>query len=264
MSLNYQSIVNANKLLILMIKIALLLMMINHSAQTKLLMIAHAGGGINNQNYSNSLEALDLNYAKGFRTFEIDFSWTSDQQLVCLHDWETRFKKVFGYKTKKALNYEEFQNLLNQTKGLHPCTLDSLADWINIHKDVKIITDVKYNNLKAIKLILESYPSLQANLIPQFYQPEEYQVLKDMGFKQLIWILYQYEGSYESVVQHSNEMELLAVSMRATHAKKKFATKLLNNGHRIFVYTVNNTKKVEKLVNKHKVSGIYTDFLDYQ
>ena len=239
-------------------------MMINFNAQSKPLMIAHAGGGINGQNYSNSLEALDLNYSKGFRTFEIDFSWTSDDQLVCLHDWDKRFTKAFGYKTKDPLSYAEFINLLDNTDGYHPCTLDSLAAWIKKHKDVKIITDAKYHNLKAIKLILKSYPNLIDNLIPQFYQPSEYQLLKDTGFNQLIWILYQYQGSYESVVEHSNEMELFAISMRASQAKKKFTKELRNNGHKVFVYTVNKAKQVEKLVTKFKVSGIYTDFLDSQ
>jgi glycerophosphoryl diester phosphodiesterase len=37
-------------------------------------LIAHAGGAINQQTYTNSLEALNANYAKGFRFFEIDLS----------------------------------------------------------------------------------------------------------------------------------------------------------------------------------------------
>lgn len=57
-------------------------------AQTNfsLLRIAHAGGQIGATTYTNSIEALDANYEKGFRAFEIDFSWTSDHQLVCLQE----------------------------------------------------------------------------------------------------------------------------------------------------------------------------------
>lgn len=61
--------------------------------QAKPLLVAHAGSGINGQNYSNSIEALNLNYGKGFRTFEIDLSCTSDDKLICLHDWGNSFKK---------------------------------------------------------------------------------------------------------------------------------------------------------------------------
>ena len=228
----------------------------------KLLMIAHAGGGFNGQNYSNSIEALNLNYAKGFRTFEIDFSWTSDSQLVCLHDWDKRFEKIFGFKTKQALNYNQFQTLLNNTNILHPCSLDTLELWLIEHPDVKIITDVKYNNIKAITKIIKQYPHLVNRLIPQFYQPEEYAILKKLGFKQLIWILYQYQGKLSSVVEHVKNMDLLAISMRESQAKKKFAKQLIVNGENIFVYTINKQKTLEKLVKKHHVSGIYTDFLE--
>ena len=85
-----------------MIKIGIFLIVaFSTNIYSQPLMIAHAGGGINGINYSNSIEALNHNYAKGFRYFEMDFSWTSDNKLVCLHDWKKRFKLVFKQKTKK-------------------------------------------------------------------------------------------------------------------------------------------------------------------
>lgn len=236
-------------------------MALSTQVQTKPLMIAHAGGGIDGINYSNSLEALDKNYTKGFRYFEIDFSWTSDKQLVCLHDWGKRFKKMFGYKTKRPLSLSEFKKQLEDTDKLHPCTLDSFASWVIKHPDAKIITDVKYDNLDAIKLISEKYPTIKNQLIPQFYQPNEYQVLKGMGFDDLIWILYQYRGSLKSVVKLVKNMELMAVSIRSHQAKTKSMQKLKKNDVNLFVYTINKEKKLNKLVKTYLVSGIYTDFL---
>jgi glycerophosphoryl diester phosphodiesterase len=236
-------------------------MVISLKTNAQPFMIAHAGGRINGQNYSNSLEALNWNYANGFRTFEIDFSWTSDNQLVCLHDWGKRFKKVFGFKIKQPLSLGGFEDVLKTTQGIHPCTLDTLELWVKNHSDVKIITDVKYHNIKAIKKILLTHPHLAKHFIPQFYQPEEYQVLKDLGFKQFIWILYQFEGKLSSVIHHVKDMGLLAVSMCASQAKKKFAKQLIVNGETIFVYTINKQKTLEELVKKYHVSGIYTDFL---
>ena len=218
------------------------------TSYAKPLMIAHAGGGINGQNYSNSIEALNENYAKGFRTFEMDFSWTADDQLVCLHDWKKRFKKVFGFKTKQPLSLNEFQKLIEDTDKLHPCTLDSLVIWLIDHRDAKIITDVKYDNLDAIKLIIEKHPTIKSQLIPQFYQPSEYQILKNMGFEKLIWILYQYKGSLRSVVKQVENMKLVAVSMRASQAKKRVMQQMKKNGVNLFVYTINKENKLKKLV----------------
>ena len=50
--------------------------------------------------YTNSFDALDQNIKNGFVYFEIDFSLTKDDQLVCLHDWKRSFKRSFGFETK--------------------------------------------------------------------------------------------------------------------------------------------------------------------
>ena len=38
--------------------------------------------------YLNVLEALDENYSKGFRLFELDLLLTSDNYIVAAHDWK--------------------------------------------------------------------------------------------------------------------------------------------------------------------------------
>jgi len=61
--------------------------------------IAHAGGEYRGIAYSNSLEALNANYARGLRLFEMDLSWTSDEQLAAIHDWHRytgRSRNWFG------------------------------------------------------------------------------------------------------------------------------------------------------------------------
>jgi len=231
--------------------------------KVKPLMIAHAAGGFHGQNYTNSLDALNRNYAQGYRFFEMDFSWTSDQQLVCLHDWGKTFTKLFNLKVKSALRYSEIVQLIASKDDFEICTASSLADWLKNKPEVKIITDIKYDNLRGIAYLLAHYPDLQSHLIPQFYQPEEYQALRDMGFKQLIWILYQYKGNKKSIVAHSQHMELLALSMRASQAKSKTLQLLVPN-HQVFVYTINNEKDKLSLVNDFHVTGIYTDFLPHE
>ena len=78
-------------------------------APSNLLRIAHAGGQIENETYTNSLEALNANFKEGFRVFEIDFSWTTDTQLVCLHDWEQSFERSFGVAPRGAVSLQEFR-----------------------------------------------------------------------------------------------------------------------------------------------------------
>jgi len=64
------------------------------------LLIAHAGGRFQNMDYTNSLDALNFNYGKGFRFFELDFLFTRDENLVLFHDWQTMYKKIFNKKSE--------------------------------------------------------------------------------------------------------------------------------------------------------------------
>ncbi len=226
------------------------------------LMIAHAGGGYDGLTYTNSIDALNGSYQSGFKFMEMDFSWTSDGELVCLHDWGKTFRNIFGLKVKNPIPLAQFKQLVEDHPNYRPCTLDSLAVWLADKPKVRIITDIKHHNLKGIELIIKKYPEFKNQFIPQFYQPEEYAVLKGWGFEDLIWILYQYKGSNKSVVELSENMRLFALSMRARQARNRTLRKLLKR-HNIFVYTINKETTKSKLAGKYGVSGIYTDFLKF-
>ncbi len=58
-------------------------------------LVAHAGGGIDGQTYTNSLEAMDLSYSLGHRVIEVDFCWSSDGRLVLMHEWEVQWVNDF-------------------------------------------------------------------------------------------------------------------------------------------------------------------------
>jgi glycerophosphoryl diester phosphodiesterase len=58
------------------------------------------------------LEALNENYGKGFRFFEIDFSWTSDGKLVAIHDWQGALSGMYIVSEGMGIPTEaEFVNL---------------------------------------------------------------------------------------------------------------------------------------------------------
>ena len=59
--------------------------------------IAHAGGGIDNLKYTNSLESLLKSIKQGFKFIELDINISRDNKLVFLHDWKS-FKKYIGFK----------------------------------------------------------------------------------------------------------------------------------------------------------------------
>ena len=59
--------------------------------------MAHALGGIDGENYTNSKEALESSYNKGIRLFEVDINLTADDKLVCVHGWNKNdYEKKLG------------------------------------------------------------------------------------------------------------------------------------------------------------------------
>ena len=107
-------------------------------------LIAHAGGGINNTIYTNSREALDYNYSKGFRFFELDFDWTEDGELVLIHYWvNDTLKRLFNVEVR-VYYLKEFKSF----KMINNMTQMALGDLINWMKK-------QLNKLKFMELTLE-------------------------------------------------------------------------------------------------------------
>jgi len=150
-------------------------------------LVAHAGGGLIGRTYTNSLEALEANYAKGHRYFELDFSWTADGRLVLIHDWRRTFTKWFNAKGIPKLN--QFKSL-KMNYGMTQMSLEDLIKWLKGHKDAFVVTDVKAPNLSVLKRISNKTGKLRVQFIPQIYSLSEYAPAKEFGFKNIILTLY--------------------------------------------------------------------------
>jgi len=202
--------------------------------------IAHAGGQIGNTTYTNSIDALNVNYDTGFRIFEMDFSFTSDQQLVCLHDWEESFERSFGRRRQAPVTLLEFEQLVRDRSEYNKCTLASLMQWFSAHPQAILVTDVKERNLDALAVISSSYPQFIDRVIPQIYQPDEYSVARDLGYKRIIWTLYLYPGSASTVLRNAQTMDLWAITMDTNRADQRLGLDLDSIAMPSYVHTIND------------------------
>ena len=246
----------------LLMPLVLLALLACHQHTTpKLSAIAHAGGGIEGKSYTNSLQALNFNYERGFILFEIDFSWTTDNQLVCLHDWDRTPKWLLNYHEEKPLSLSQFNTLENEKIKLKPCDLNSLNKWLADHPKAYVVTDIKGRNLEGLALILNTIKNAEHRVIPQFTQPEHYQPVKEMGFKSLIWTLYNYKGTNKSVQTEAIKMDLFAITMPPHRAKQGLA-KLLPAEIPTYVHTINKLFEAKDYQNTFGLTSVYTDFLE--
>lgn len=89
--------------------------------------IAHAGGGIDGNIYTNSLEALDLSYSKGCRLFELDLTLTTDNKIVGIHD---------------APGQTEAEFMAQKILGKYtPLNMDAINRWFQNHPNAILVTD---------------------------------------------------------------------------------------------------------------------------
>lgn len=222
--------------------------------------IAHAGGQIGNATYTNSIDALNVNYDAGFRVFEMDFSFTSDQQLVCLHDWEESFERSFGRRRQAPVSLLEFEMLVQDRSEFNKCTLDSLMQWFSTHPQAILVTDVKERNLDALAVISSNYPQFLDRVIPQIYQPDEYSATRDLGYKRIIWTLYLYPGSASSVLSNAQTMDLWAITMDTNRADRGLGLDLDTISMRSYVHTINDYANY-LYFKSTGIDEIYTDNL---
>lgn len=101
--------------------------------------IAHAGGGIDGRKYTNSLEALNHNYAQGFRFFELDIIKTSDNYYVAAHGWDSWAKNT-GYIGELPPSRKVFldNKILNKYTSLD---IDAINTWFSLHPEAVLVTD---------------------------------------------------------------------------------------------------------------------------
>jgi glycerophosphoryl diester phosphodiesterase len=224
--------------------------------------IAHAGGGIHGKRYTNSMEALNYNYKRGFELFEIDFIWTTDNQMACLHDWDRTPKWLLNYQDEKPLSLEQFNQLTNEELGLTPCNLERLNQWLKKHPNSYIVTDIKGSNMNGLTLISEQIDDFQHRVIPQIKQPEEFKLSRDLGYRTIIWTLYSFKGDNDAVVKHAQNLDLFAITMPPHRAKQGLGNQLKPLAVPTYVHTINDLKEARDYQNTYGLTSVYTDFLN--
>ena len=102
-------------------------------------LIAHAGGAVDNNIYTNSREAIERSIKSGRKYIEIDLIKTSDGEYVAGHDWEL-VNKMTGRKGDKPLSKQEF--LSSKLHGKYtPMSIDDIAELFEKYPDWIMLVD---------------------------------------------------------------------------------------------------------------------------
>ncbi len=223
--------------------------------------IIHAAGEIDGTVGSNSMEGLQNAYDTGDRYIELDFNFTSDGHLACIHDWYVEYTSAIpenGY----ALTLAEFRAAKIYDR-LTPLDLDTLAEFMTDHEDLYVITDIKDNNIAGLSYIAASYPELVERFIPQIYAGDEYDSVRDLGYEYIIYTLYRLDWNSKTDAQalctYAAGHPLLAFTFSyELCAVDGYVSGMCASGIPLYIHTVNDPAEQETYFAMG-ISGIYTD-----
>ena len=222
--------------------------------------IAHAGGKIDNFTYTNSKNALDLNYKKGFRLFELDIIETKNGSFVAAHDW-VNWSSQTGYKGELPPTINEFmaQEIRQKFK---PLDMKSINRWFKRHHDAILITDKvnkplefakKFVDRKRLRLELFTlsavHEALKNNITP---------IVSEAALKEI-------KGDKLDYLKRNN-IKYVAISRKSISRLKPLLLDLKKNNIKVYVYHISKYKD-EFYVLENEIGivyGMYADSWDFK
>jgi hypothetical protein len=212
--------------------------------------IAHRGGSVPGSLQAGPLERLDYSYEQGHRLFELDFSWSSDAEIVVKHDWKS---------VKSIPSLSEF---LAQSPGNH-ASLEMVYSWMQDHPDAFIVTDCKKQSLKFFAKVRMERPELVPRFIPQIYQFKDYELAKKQGFRNIILTLYRCLSKTpdDDIVQFAKAHDLFAVTIPESRCfESNLAQRLTQTDNFVYTHTIND-EAIAREVLMCGSQGVYSDSL---
>lgn len=108
------------------------------SPLTNLPVVVHGLGSIDGHLVTNSLDALLVNYKRGFLVFEIDLNMTSDHRLVARHDWTSEHYQFLGQvypPVAGPIPYQTFMSL--KIHGMYsPVSWEQILAFMQMYPDI--------------------------------------------------------------------------------------------------------------------------------
>jgi len=219
--------------------------------------IAHAGGEVDGHKSTNSKAALDQNYKKGFRLFELDIIETSDGKLVAAHDWNmwSRFTDYTGELPPTLAQFKK-ENIYGDYETLD---MDGINKWFAEHPDAILVTD-KVNDPKAFANAFID----RNRLIMELFSVMAVEKASQQGINVMISHkpFFGIKGDKLNFLKVNN-VKYVAISRRAIAKNKELMLQLKKEGIKVYVYHVNfDEGKDEKYVQENEIGIVYGMYAD--
>ncbi|TLM73171.1 MAG: hypothetical protein FDZ70_07920 [Actinobacteria bacterium] len=234
-------------------------------------LIAHGMGGVApDRRVTNTLEAFITNRDAGYRVFEADLVFSKDGRPVCRHGWESYLYEFLGQKVddQNALLTDAEFEALPVHGTMTALTLDDLVTLMKAYPDTWIVTDTKSKEPaeveRAMRAILEAVGDdrvLLERFVIQVYDEDMLATVRKVhDFRNVIYTLYQLEGTPEAAIDYAAASGVKVVAMPDTMWSAALAERARDRKLVTAVYTVNDPKDARRYLDSG-VTLLYSDFL---
>lgn len=228
---------------------------------TEAQIVRHGMGLLDGNSMSNSLEALEDSYEKGYRYIEADLSVTSDGYVVCSHGFlESDYIRTgMEYREEKHIpTLEEFQSWKIYGKYT-TMTLDDLIAWMASHKDVCFFFDIKQADYEEctkisaqIKGAVGNKKRLYDRIVFSARNTEMIQAYRETGvFKWLhLWMAPEETREKqiftpEAFKTFCQENGVSSWSIEKTGLTEELAAQMADSGMKSYVYMIETDAELE-------------------
>ena len=239
--------------------------------------VAHAFGAIDGHGYTNSLEAFQRNYGRGFRVFEVDVVRLADGTALLAHDGlEANYglNKPFSQATWADLAGHRYLGRYTILR------VQELAGLLRDHPDIYVVLDLKYARLDNYKSMLQYAPErgLRERILPHVAERAELTEFRTAyPLQNYVLALYhtQSQNRYDDPIagDFTNRYRAPAVMMwwrdrdlslslaangrQARRYRPSFASALKSVGANVYVHSLGDPNQIQRFWDLE--IGVYSD-----
>jgi glycerophosphoryl diester phosphodiesterase len=239
--------------------------------------VAHAFGAIDGYLYTNSLEAFQRNYGRGFRVFECDVVRLADGTALLAHDGLEA-----NYGLNKPFSEATWADLAGH-KYLDRYTIlrvQELARLLRDHPDMYVILDSKYARVDIYKSMLRYAPerSLRERIFPHVEDRAELSEFRTVyPLQNYVLALYhtQAQNRYDDPIvgdfvnryrapavmmwwrDRDPSLSLAANGRESRRYRPSFASALKGLGANVYVHSLGDPTQIQRFWDRGV--GVYSD-----
>ncbi len=202
--------------------------------------IAHAGGVIDGNAYTNSLEALEKSKQRGYKYIELDMvvGGVLKDKIIATHDCD-RFYKMSSKRCGENIDFEK-DKLLGKYSILDD---ERILKFFSKNEDMWLVTD----KIDDFYLLDKKFGKIKERMFVEVFCYKKY--LEAMGFGFMnVALNVKNKADVKEVLK--NKVNMVTMSLEFAKNNESDVLSLNNNGVKILGYTAKNFDDVRKFEGK--------------